>query len=87
MIVFKKLKTKRINPFKDDDESEAPVKDDEFLEKIERSDSEQKPENKKRTSDGKMFHSGIGDNIDYAVPIRKIGADIVVLRRIHAKIV
>ena len=71
MIVFKKLKTKRINPFKGDDESEAPANDVELLEEIERSDWKQKSENKKRTSDGKIFQSGIGDNIDDTTPIRK----------------
>ena len=68
MIVFKKLKIKRINPFKVlDNEPEAPAKDDEILEEIKGSDWKQKPENKKRTSDGKIFNSGIDDD----APIRK----------------
>ena len=68
MIVFKKLKSKRIFPFKVlDDESEAPPKDDESLEEIEGSDWKQIPENKKRTSDGKMLNLGVDD----AASIRK----------------
>ena len=72
MIVFKKLNAKRINPFKVlDDEPEAPAKDDESLEEIERSDWKQKLENKKRTSDGELFNSGIDDSVDDVEPIRK----------------
>ena len=67
----KKLKTKRIKPFKVlDDESEAPAKDDESLGESEGSDWKQKAENTKRTSDGKMFNAGIDDSIDYAAPVR-----------------
>ena len=64
--------TKRIKPFKVlDDASEDTAKDDESLEEIERSYWKQKPEDKKRTSDGKMFNSGIDDSIDDdTAPIR-----------------
>ena len=68
MIVFKKLKTKRINPFNVlNDEPEALAKNDESLEKIEGSDWKQKPENKKRTSDGNFFNL----DVDVDAPIRK----------------
>ena len=52
-------------------ESEDPGKDDESLEEIERSDWKQKPEDKKQTSDGKVFNSEIGYSLDDADPIRK----------------
>ena len=51
MIAFKKLRTKRIKPFKVLDD-EAPVEDDESLAEIERSDWKQKPANKIQISDG-----------------------------------
>ena len=66
MIVFKKLNSKRINPFKVLDD-EAPVEDDKSFEEIEGSGWKQIPENKKRTSDGQMFNLGVDD----ADPIRK----------------
>ena len=76
MIVFKKLKIKRINPFKVlDDESEAPAKDDESLAEIKKSDWKQEPVNKKRTSDATIFGSGIDDSI--SIPKKKRNTDVL----------
>ena len=61
MLVFKKVNTKRSNPFIDlDGESDTPAKDDERLEETTIIDWKQTPENKKlsdKTSfDEKEFH-------------------------------
>ena len=86
MIVFKKLKTKRIKPFKvlDDDEPEAPAKDDESQSQteIERHNSKRKAENaeliapiKRRKSDHTIFGSGIDDDDSIIVQKKRWNTD------------
>ena len=73
MIVFRKLKTKKINPFKVlDDESEDLVKYEESLKEIEGSDWKQKKtDDKKEISDYKVFNSRIYDSLNDASLIEK----------------